>query len=576
MALRLRRRPLRNNAAFSRRVTIGALSSGIVLIIFRHYLSDSPPLWVRLAHVCRRWRQVIFSSPLGLRLRLYCTHRMPALRNLDCWPPFPLVVNYGGFLGLPLPAPEDEDNIMAALQQSDRVCSISLTVSSSLLQKLSTISEPFSDLEELVLLSQDNDQLTLPGAFWWGHRLRTLHSTRIAIPSLPQLLSPSQDLVDLQLHEIPGVGYFPPEAFANALCGMTQLETLSLHFLSFPSRRNYLYLPPPPEDHVVLPALTSFKYRGISKYLDSLVVGIDAPRLEDINITFFGQPTLDASQLGLFINRIEMQRLPLRAENTSSKDAIFITFTQPGAFTRLGLQISCEKLDWQLSSISQICDHFSSFLFHVEDLDIKTIGPSRLADDMDDEQWVRPIRAYDGAKDFRVAGDATNIFRALRLHDEGHKNVLPALRNLHIQEPIPVYGRSLRDSVQSFVTQRPHPVQIYYSGDEGSAEAASNTLNEILRAYPPALDTVDPAMASFLHSGGEFIDIGDTPTPDLVTGSSPQTSNIKSEDTTYEILRPDVYKEISGGDAMSQYHGWNWEGHMDTPSPDQVWLISTP
>ncbi|KAH8983196.1 hypothetical protein EDB92DRAFT_1607170 [Lactarius akahatsu] len=317
MAMRLRRRPLRNNAAFSRRVTIGALSSDILLIIFRHYLSDSPPFWVRLAHVCRRWRQVIFLSPLGLRLRLYCTHRTPALRNLDCWPPLPLVVNYGGFLRPPLPAPEDEDNIMAALQRSDRVCSISLTVTSSLLQKLSTISEPFSDLEELVLLSQDNDQLTLPSAFWWGHRLRTLHSTRIAIPSLPQLLSPSQDLVDLQLHEIPGVGYFSPEAFANALCGMTQLETLSLHFLSFPSRQNYLYLPPPPGDHVVLPALTSFKYRGISKYLDSLVVGIDAPRLEDINITFFGQPTLDASQLGLFINRIEMQRL-----STSSRDYI--------------------------------------------------------------------------------------------------------------------------------------------------------------------------------------------------------------------------------------------------------------
>ncbi|KAH8991356.1 hypothetical protein EDB86DRAFT_2936224 [Lactarius hatsudake] len=233
---------------------------------------------------------------------------------------------------------------------------------------------------------------------------------------------------------------------------------------------------------------------------------------------------------------------------------------------------------------------------------------------MDDEQWVRPIRAFDGAKYFRVAGDATNIFRALRLHDEGHKNVLPALRNLHIQEPMPVYGRSLRDSIQSFVMQRPHPVQIYYSGDEGSAEAASNTLNEILRAYPPALDTVDPATASSLHSGdppptpphplgnvvyGEFIDIDDTPTPDLVTGSStnpspestsdqdyphmghtgssPQTSRIESEDTTYEILRPDVYKEISGGDAMShQIPGWNWEGHMDTPSPDQVWLISTP
>jgi len=114
-------------------------------------------------------------------------------------------VNYEGFPGLRPPAPEDEDNIMAALEKSDRVCSISLTVSSSLLKKLSAISEPFSELEELVLMSQDNVQLALPCAFWWGHRLRTLHSTRIAFPSL-LLLSPSQDLVNLQLNEILGNG----------------------------------------------------------------------------------------------------------------------------------------------------------------------------------------------------------------------------------------------------------------------------------------------------------------------------------------------------------------------------------
>ncbi|KAH9068253.1 hypothetical protein EDB83DRAFT_640544 [Lactarius deliciosus] len=209
---------------------------------------------------------------------------------------------------------------MAALEQSDRVCSISLTVSSSLLKKLSTISEPMSELEELILLSRDNVQSTLPrtGAFWWGHRLRILYLTRIAIPSLPQLLSPCQDLVDLQLHEIPRAGYFSPEAFTNALSEMTRLETLSLHFLSLPSRRNYLGLPPQPRDRVVLPTLTCFKYRGISKYLDSLVARIDAPRLGDVDITFFNQPTLDASQLGLFIDRIETRSSPLRADIVSS------------------------------------------------------------------------------------------------------------------------------------------------------------------------------------------------------------------------------------------------------------------
>ena len=55
-----------------------------------------------------------------------------------------------------LPAPEDEENIIATLKQSDRVCSIILTIANSPLENLSTISEPSSELEELVLLPQCN------------------------------------------------------------------------------------------------------------------------------------------------------------------------------------------------------------------------------------------------------------------------------------------------------------------------------------------------------------------------------------------------------------------------------------
>ena len=355
---------------------------------------------------------------------------------------------------------------MAALEQFDRVCFISLTISRSLVKKLSTISGPFSELEELFLLSQFNVLVTLPSAFWWGHHLRTLHSTRIAFPSLPQLLSPCQDLVDLQLHEIPGVGYFSPEAFADALCGMTQLQTLSLHFLSLPPRRSYLCLPPRPEDRVVLPALTCLKYRGISKYLDSLVARIDAPLLSGIDVTFFNQPTLDSSQLGLFIDRIEVQRSLRRADIVFSRGTISITLTQPGTLAKLGLKISCEQLDWQLSSICQVCNHFRLFISRIEDLGIDTTGSSSVPDDMDGEQWVRLILAFRSAEDFRLAGElATDILGALRPVDEEHKTILPALRSLHVEEPLTMFGPFL-DTIKSIITQRqltPLPVKLYYS-----------------------------------------------------------------------------------------------------------------
>jgi hypothetical protein len=55
-------------------------------------------------------------------------------------------------------------------------------------------------------------------------------------------------------------------------------------------------------------------------------------------------------------------------------------------------------------------------------------------------------------------------------------------------------------------------------------------------------------------------------------GPSPQISNVKTEDYELqdELLRPGIWKEISGGDTM--FHqapglspGWKWEGHIDTP-----------
>ncbi|KAH9024449.1 hypothetical protein EDB83DRAFT_2658119 [Lactarius deliciosus] len=451
---------LRGIGPLSQEVTIQMLSDDILLDIFRHCLDPTPQIWPTLACICQRWRQIIFASPLGLNLRLCCTHGTPVLKNLDYWPAFPIILKYGGFPNLDPPTPEDDNNIIAALKQFGRVSSIRLTVTSSLLAKLSAVSEPFSELEELVLLSRDNMQLTLPSTFRWGPHLRTLHSTRIALHTLPQLLSPSHDLVDIQLHEIPSAGYFSPEAFANALSGMTNLRTLSLHFLSLPSRRNFLSLPPLSGERVILPALTLLKYRRTSKYLDSLVARIDAPGLGDIDITFFSQPTMDTPQLGRFIQRIELQTSLSRTYVQTSAHAISITFSSSSISTRLRLQISCKQLDWQLSSMAQVCDQFSPFLFRMNDL---RISSTQSSSEQDSEQWLQVIRRFGGATDFRVADKLTTaILYALGLVDGRHTNVLPSLRHLIIEDPMamdePSWG-----AVLSFVTLRSrsgHPIQV--------------------------------------------------------------------------------------------------------------------
>ncbi|KAH8994812.1 hypothetical protein EDB92DRAFT_1943532 [Lactarius akahatsu] len=158
----------------------------------------------------------------------------------------------------------------------------------------------------------------------------------------------------------------------------------------------------------------------MSKYLDSPVARINAPRLRDIDVTFFNQPTLDASQPGLFINRTEMRKSSLRAELLFYGDSISITFTQPGTSTRLGLQISYEQLDWRPQLRPRHHDDWT------------------MPDDMDDEQWQGLIRVFDGATDFCVVGEfATEIVHASRPADEMHDTPCGSFMGVVGRPPVP-------------------------------------------------------------------------------------------------------------------------------------------
>jgi hypothetical protein len=49
--------------------------------------------WPSLAHVCQRWRGIVFASPRCLNLQLFCTTGIPARVTLDVWPAFPLLIH---------------------------------------------------------------------------------------------------------------------------------------------------------------------------------------------------------------------------------------------------------------------------------------------------------------------------------------------------------------------------------------------------------------------------------------------------------------------------------------------------
>jgi len=166
---------------------------------------------------------------------------------------------------------------------------------------------------------------------------------------------------------------------------------------------------------------------------------------------------MDASQLGRFIERIEMQTSLGQADVETSAHAISVSFSNSSTSTPLRLQISCKQLDWQLSSTAQVCNQFSPFLFRVNNLGINTTQSSSGQDDVDGEQWLELIRAFGGARDFRVAGELiADILCALGPVDGGHatdSTVLRDLRHLRVENPMAVDEPSW-DAAQSYITSR--------------------------------------------------------------------------------------------------------------------------
>jgi len=244
---------------------------------------------------------------------------------------------------------------------------------------------------------------------------------------------------------------------------MSQLETLSIHFISFPPRRIYLRLPPT-GNRVVLPSLTCLKYRGTSKYLDSFVARIDAPRLGggEIDIRFFNQPTIDASALGRFIERIEMQTPFSHADVKTSAHAISISLSNSNTSSEslLRLQISCQQLDWQLSCMIQVCDQISPIIFRVQNLRIDANQfpwMPGMEDSVGGEQWPELVRLFSGARNLLVTGEPIKaIVCGLSRTDDDHPTdtiVHPALRNLRVQGIMSI-EQPFWDDARSSITSR--------------------------------------------------------------------------------------------------------------------------
>ena len=457
------------------------LSDDVLIAIFNSYLGEYLPrvlgkererAWRSLVHVCRRWRSIVFGSPLHLDLELVCDGGTRAKDTLDVWPAFPLVIDCSMIY-----SKIDAGNIIAVLERRDRVRRIHID---NLMQYqrpimgiiLPAMQQPFPELTHLLLYTDEGTMPIVPESFLGGSapRLEYLELHRIPIQGLPKLLLSATHLRTLYLENVPHSGYISPDAMVAVLSTMTSLESLRLAFQSPRSCPDLTSRPPPPSTRSVLPVLTKFWFKGVSEYLEDFVDLIDTPQLNRSLITFFNDVVFETPRFIQFITRTPTLIALEKAHITFSDERANVNFlsrtSQPTAMDiKLNVEIICRGLDWQLSFVEQVCTSCFTSLSMAEDLYIYRMrfsGQERRGK-IENEHWVELLHPFTGVKKLCLSGGfARHIGPALQELVEGRTTeVLPTLENIYLEGLEP--SGSVEEGIGQFVAARQvagHPMTI--------------------------------------------------------------------------------------------------------------------
>jgi hypothetical protein len=406
-------------------------------VTFRRF---SEKKWHTLVHVCRKWRNVVFGSPLRLNLRLHCKASTPVRETLNVWPPFPIVVwdksrqQWG------------VDNIIAALEHNDRICELDLCVDISSPQwenALAVMQQPFPALTYLsfdTMYSAPGPPTVIPASFLGGSapQLQFLHLDFIPFPGLPKLLLSATHLVWIDLWNIPHSGYISPETMVTC---MTRLESLHIVFESPQSRPDQKIRRPLLRKRTLLPVFTELRFKGVSEYLEDLVARMDAPLLDVLAITFFHPLIFDTPQLTEFISRTPKLKTHDEARVLFNKEYEVSSWVSlPQTFDgELKLGLSCEQSDWQLLSLAQFCSSsFPRDLIHAVEhpyiLEGVAFGPN-WRDDVESSEWLELLRPFSFVKNLYLCEQfALRLAPTLQELVGGRTTeVLPALQNIFIE-----------------------------------------------------------------------------------------------------------------------------------------------
>jgi hypothetical protein len=473
------------------RVTFGALPDDVLLETFELYLGKDYPeyiirqnydAWQTLVHVCHRWRCIVFASPRRLDLKLYCTpQRSINSETLNNWPALPIVIDAND-----IQSKEDVTNIIAGLGQHNRVCKIDYFAGhfqDSFLKEVAKIDKPFPALTSLSLFSEQQNVPVLPDSLLGGSapRLRYLYLEGIPYPSIGKLLLSTTNLVSLSLRSIPHSGYIPPETIVPCLSTLSRLKSLELGFQYDQSRAHRASRRPPPLTRVVFPNLTSLYFQGDTEYLEDILSQIETPMFNQSSFSFFNRLVFDTPLLGHFIRRTEIFMTIHTACVTFNSWGVAVTLLgqeeKDNGGEVLGLCISCQPLDWQLSAVAQVLNSLLSSLPTLEGLEIgvsqeylqrgRKVSCEDLQGEIEVTQWREFLRSFTSVKKMTLETEnaVSIVVPALQeLAEERATEVLPALQELTLWTNGWRPSEPVKEAIDRFIGARQlygRPVTVY-------------------------------------------------------------------------------------------------------------------
>ena len=372
-------------------------------------------------------------------------------------PPLPLVIDFEGREI----TTEDEEAIILALEQRDRVRRIRFDIHPLKLQKLiMAIDGEYPILEYLILgyVPKENRTVSILPETLQMPNLCHL-AINCSIPIRFQLLTTAIGLVTLHLALYHPSTYFQPTLLLQSLSLMPQLEILLIDFhFAVPNHdveRQLMRMPI--TTHVTLPNLRSFTLKAVSAYSEAVLSRITAaPRLEDFQISYLNQLMLSVPQLLQFMERTENLRFD-RANFYFSSDKVYVVVTPPETNISVDtfiINVYCWHLDWQVSSMAQIANTLSPIFSTVEDLTLVHKVHSWSSEEhnkVDRTEWRKLLTSFSNVKTLRIEdGLVGELARCLPSGDGEHPlELLPELQELTY-----TWSGNANDEFTSFIDAR--------------------------------------------------------------------------------------------------------------------------